>query len=488
MAMRGFITRLSPACLLSTRPFLSVYSNQRAASFQSRLGLPKFPLPSTSRQSFHSSPTQRNKWISSDAILYELKHRKIEKWGWVFYRTTYKDDEAWDIFKQKVDISVRSIINLDPRSEINEAMFDKLKFVFIEDKAKFDGASKEDLRAHFQEWVADSFSAENPRADQKLLYDDKEPVARYRFFFEIDEDALRSCSTESSGHANFIDGFSSSQARSGNPNLAAQKISEQPQNKVEAIEDCSDVDWMKMDMAFFMDTHFYAGMSMAVEHMWPFLYERPPTIVPNSKLMLLMQFQYAARRRLIPYNRHPYHKVPICAITMKNARLLAVALAAAFLSESTFALINNPMKPPNERFVLNAQQALIAVKAASAKAVTNNAPSTIVVADPYGFPIAVLRMDNAFIESVDTCIKKTSTVSLFNGALTSGDLQPLVQPGREDYGIEHTNGGMLPIPGAVPLFINGTFFAAIGACGGSGDQDIEAATAGVFAVGGTLEP
>ncbi|KAJ5686912.1 hypothetical protein N7536_009531 [Penicillium majusculum] len=292
-------------------------------------------------------------------------------------------------------------------------MFDKLKFVFIEDKAKFDGASKEDLRAHFQEWVADSFSAENPRADQKLLYDDKEPVARYRFFFEIDEDALRSCGTESSGHANFIDGFSSSQDRSDNPNLAAQKISEQPQNKVEAIEDCSNVDWMKMDMAFFMDTHFYAGMSMAVEHMWPFLYERPPTIVPNSKLMLLMQFQYAARR---------------------------------------------------------------------------SAPSTIVVADPYGFPIAVLRMDNAFIESVDTCIKKTSTVSLFNGALTSGDLQPLVQPGREDYGIEHTNGGMLPIPGAVPLFINGTFFAAIGACGGSGDQDIEAATAGVFAVGGTLEP
>ncbi|CRL22544.1 unnamed protein product [Penicillium camemberti] len=294
--MRGFITRLSLGHLLPARQFLSVYSNPRAVSFQSTLGLPKSPLPSTSRRSFHSSPTLRNKWISSEAILYELKDRKIEKWGWVFYRTTYKDDEAWDIFKQKVDISVRSIINLDPRSEINEAMFDKLKFIFIEDKAKLDGASKEDLRAHFQEWVADSFSAENPRADQKLLYDN-EPVARYRFFFEIDEDALRSCGSESSGHANFVDGFSSSQDRSGNLNLAAQKNSEQPQNKVEAIEGCSDVDWMKMDMAFFMDTHFYAGMSMSVEHMWPFLYERPPAIVPNSKLMLLMQFQYAARRR-----------------------------------------------------------------------------------------------------------------------------------------------------------------------------------------------
>ncbi|KAL2702574.1 hypothetical protein AAEP93_006872 [Penicillium crustosum] len=296
MAMRGFITRLLPAHLLPARPFFSVSSNPRATSFQSRSGLPKFPLPSTPRQSFHSSPPLRNKWISSEVILYELKDREIEKWGWVFYRTTYKDDEAWDIFKQKVDISVRSIINLDPRSEINEAMFDKLKFIFIEDKEKFDGASKEDLRAHFQEWVADSFSAENPHADRKLLYDN-EPVARYRFFFEIDEDALCSCSSESSGHANFIDGFSSNGDSSGNLSVVSQENPEQPQNKVEAIEGCSDVDWMKMDMAFFMDTHFYAGMSMSVEHMWPFLYERPPAIVPNSKLMLLMQFQYAARRR-----------------------------------------------------------------------------------------------------------------------------------------------------------------------------------------------
>lgn len=39
---------------------------------------------------------------------------------------------------------------------------------------------------------------------------------------------------------------------------------------------------MIMDMAFFMDTHFYAGMSGSVEEMWRFFYEPPPTIVPNS--------------------------------------------------------------------------------------------------------------------------------------------------------------------------------------------------------------
>jgi hypothetical protein len=294
--MRAFTLRRSLAHLLPARPFLSVRPKPAPAAFQSRVGFPNLALPSTSR-SFQSSPTSREKWISSEVILFELKDRKIEKWGWVFYRTTYKDDEAWDIFKQKLNISVRSIVNLDPRSELNEAIFDKLEFVFMEDKAKFDGASKAELRAHFQEWVANNFSAENPGADQKLLYDD-EPVSRYRFFFEIDEDALRSCGSGGSGHANFLDGFwSSSGRRSGDVSLAAQNDPEQLQNQADAVEGCSDVGWMRMDMAFFMDTHFYAGMSGSIDLTWPFFYECPPAIVPNSKLILLMQIQNLSRRR-----------------------------------------------------------------------------------------------------------------------------------------------------------------------------------------------
>ncbi|KAJ5506925.1 hypothetical protein N7453_005882 [Penicillium expansum] len=238
----------------------------------------------------------QRKCISSEVILYELKDRKIEKWGWVFYRTTHKDDEAWDMFKRTLNLSVRSIIKVDSRSELNKAMFDKLDFIFIEDKAKFDGASKEELRAHFQEWVADNFSAENPYADQKLLYDD-EPVARYRFFFEVDEDTMHTCGSQSSGHANFVDGFwSSSENRSVNIKLAAQKNHDRPQAQVNALEGCSDVGWMRMDMAFFMDPHFYAGMSSSVQDIWPFIYERPPAIVPNKKLILLIQIQNLSHR------------------------------------------------------------------------------------------------------------------------------------------------------------------------------------------------
>ncbi|KAH6656155.1 hypothetical protein BKA67DRAFT_562765 [Truncatella angustata] len=143
------------------------------------------------------------------------------------------------------------------------------------------------------------------------------------------------------------------------------------------------------------------------------------------------------------------------------------------------------MKPPNERFVLNAQQAQQAINAAAAFASENGTPSSIVITDPSGFVISLLRMDNAWIESVDTCIKKTRSVSLFNGAFTTEDLNPLVQPGSEDYGLETANGGLMFVKGAIPIYINGTFFAAIGVCGGSGTQDVDAATAGVLAVNGT---
>lgn len=52
---------------------------------------------------------------------------------------------------------------------------------------------------------------------------------------------------------------------------------------------------------------------------------------------------------------------------MKSAWALAAAFGAAFLPNSAFAIITNTLKAPNERFVLNARQALIAVEATSAK-------------------------------------------------------------------------------------------------------------------------
>lgn len=80
-------------------------------------------------------------------------------------------------------------------------------------------------------------------------------------------------------------------------------------------------------------------------------------------------------------------------------------------------------------------------------------------------------------------MKKARTVALFNGAVTTAQWYPQVQPGAPLYGIEETNGGLIAFGGGVPVYMDGYFVGAVGVSGGTTDQDAEIATAGVVAVG-----
>jgi uncharacterized protein GlcG (DUF336 family) len=103
--------------------------------------------------------------------------------------------------------------------------------------------------------------------------------------------------------------------------------------------------------------------------------------------------------------------------------------------------------------------------------------------DPSGFELAFLRMDNAYLASIDVARKKARTVALFNGARTSATLYNLVQPGGPIYGIENTNDGLVVFGGGLPVYVGGFFVGAVGVSGGSTDQDVSVATAGVRSVG-----
>ena len=76
-------------------------------------------------------------------------------------------------------------------------------------------------------------------------------------------------------------------------------------------------------------------------------------------------------------------------------------------------------------------------------------------------------------------------MSLFNGAFPTIGLYNASQPGAPLYGIEETNGGLIVFGGGVPIFAGGYFIGAVGVSGGTVDQDIQIATAGVNAVGST---
>ncbi len=94
---------------------------------------------------------------------------------------------------------------------------------------------------------------------------------------------------------------------------------------------------------------------------------------------------------------------------------------------------------------------------------------------------AFLRMDEAWIGSIDISIKKARTARFFD--MNTGDIGKLSQPGGSLYGIEHSNGGLISFPGGVPLKnAKGEIIGAIGVSGSTVELDHAVAEAGARAV------
>lgn len=104
-------------------------------------------------------------------------------------------------------------------------------------------------------------------------------------------------------------------------------------------------------------------------------------------------------------------------------------------------------------------------------------PMNIAVVDAGGNLIAQVRMDGAWIGSIDIAINKAYTSKAFD--IATKDLAEHSQPGKQFYGIQQSNHGRIMIfAGGVPLKRNNKVVGAIGVSGGSGEQDQEVAEAG----------
>ncbi len=121
------------------------------------------------------------------------------------------------------------------------------------------------------------------------------------------------------------------------------------------------------------------------------------------------------------------------------------------------------------------------IAAAEKKAAEIGQPMNIAVADAGGNLVAHVRMDNAWIGSVDISIKKAWTSRAFD--ITTKDLAANSQSGDQFFGIHASNNGKVMIfAGGIPLRKDGKVIGAIGVSGGSGDQDHAVAEAGAAAL------
>lgn len=122
------------------------------------------------------------------------------------------------------------------------------------------------------------------------------------------------------------------------------------------------------------------------------------------------------------------------------------------------------------------------IAAAEVKAAEIGQPMNIAVADAGGNLVAHVRMDDAWIGSIDISIKKAYTARAFD--IATKDLATHAQSGDQFFGIHVSNGGRIMIfAGGIPLKRDGKVVGAIGVSGGSGDQDHSVAEAGAAAFG-----
>jgi uncharacterized protein GlcG (DUF336 family) len=120
------------------------------------------------------------------------------------------------------------------------------------------------------------------------------------------------------------------------------------------------------------------------------------------------------------------------------------------------------------------------IAAAERKAVEIGQPMNIAVADSDGNLIAHVRMDEAWIGSIDISIKKAWTARAFD--ISTQDLATFCQSGGQFFGIHASNSGKVMIfAGGIPLKKNGKVVGDIGVSGGSGDRDHAVAEAGAAA-------
>ncbi len=126
-------------------------------------------------------------------------------------------------------------------------------------------------------------------------------------------------------------------------------------------------------------------------------------------------------------------------------------------------------------------QAWAALEAAMKKAQELKTKMDIAVVDAGANLKGFIRMDDAWIGSIDIAHKKAKTARFFN--MNTGEIGKLSQPGGPLFGIEHSNGGLISFPGGVPIKNpQGEVIGAIGVSGSTVEHDHAVAEAGAKAV------
>ena len=157
---------------------------------------------------------------------------------------------------------------------------------------------------------------------------------------------------------------------------------------------------------------------------------------------------------------------------MNRYLVLFVALIAAVALP---ALAPAQGQPPMYGNPITADQAKPIAAAAVAEAKKNQWTMAIAIVDPWGELVYFEKMDNTQVGSVDIAQAKARSAARFKRPTKA--FQDALAAGGEGWRILSLNGAVA-VEGGVPLIVGGRIVGAIGASGGTSQQDGMTAAAG----------
>ena len=117
--------------------------------------------------------------------------------------------------------------------------------------------------------------------------------------------------------------------------------------------------------------------------------------------------------------------------------------------------------------------------AAIAEARKNNWAMAVAIVDTGGYLVYFERMQDTQLGSVEIAIEKAKSAALFRRPTKS--FQDTLAAGGQGLRILRLTGAV-PVEGGIPIIVDGKLIGAVGASGGSSDQDGRTAQAGVAAM------
>jgi uncharacterized protein GlcG (DUF336 family) len=105
----------------------------------------------------------------------------------------------------------------------------------------------------------------------------------------------------------------------------------------------------------------------------------------------------------------------------------------------------------------------------------------VAVVDGAGHTLASQRMDGAALGAMQLAVGKAFTA--VSWATPSGEFGPSTQPGGDDWGWNTTDPRIVVYAGGIPLLVDAELVGAIGASGGTAQEDEDCVLAAASALG-----